>query len=260
MNRITKLKEDLAKGKLICGGAVMIPNPISVEILGYTGMDYVYIDTEHVPIGSDLHLQTLIMAAEVSGVTPIVRVKENQEHFIRNALEAGAKGIVVPHVATRKQAEKAVKYSRFPLEGIRGAMTLCRSAKWGIGLNWAEYTRKSNKEVMVILMMEDKEFIDNIDDILTVDGIDSLSFGPGDYSLSIGVEPDDSKVDEAFQFLVEKAKSKNLPVLTAVIPPTFEQSKKLFEMGINFQLLGADIAFIASGFEGIMNDIIRKLR
>jgi 4-hydroxy-2-oxoheptanedioate aldolase len=109
-------------------------------------------------------------------------------------------------------------------------------------------------------MMEDKEFIDNIDDILTVDGIGSLSSGPGDYSLSIGVQPDDYEVDEAFQFLVEKAKNKNLPVLTAVLPSTFQPSKKLFEMGVNFQVLGADIAFIASGFEAIMNDIICKLR
>ena len=86
------LKQALSEGKLVCGCAVMSRSPVIVEMLGYSGFDFVFIDTEHTPIGSDQTLENLIRAAEVSNTVPIVRVKENKEHYIRNALEAGANG------------------------------------------------------------------------------------------------------------------------------------------------------------------------
>ena len=107
MFRENTLKRDLAEGKAVYGCAVMSRSPIIVEMLGYTGFDWLFIEPEHVPIGSDMTLEHLIRAAEASNIVPIVRVKENREQYIRNALEAGAQGVVVPHVATKEDAEKA---------------------------------------------------------------------------------------------------------------------------------------------------------
>jgi 4-hydroxy-2-oxoheptanedioate aldolase len=243
----------------------MSRSPIVVEMLRYTGFDFLFIDTEHVPIESDMTLENLIRAAEASDIVPIVRVKENREHYIRNALEAGAQGVVVPHVATKEDAEKAVKHARFPLRGIRGADPTVRSARYRCGhFNWEAFIRESNEEAMVIPLFEDKEFLGNLDDILSVDGIDAVSFGPTDYALSLGLnlldDFDHSKIVEAFEAVVKGAKARGLPILAAVSPCTIEQSKKLSEMGVRFQLFGTDITLISSTFNSLMSDVVSKAR
>ncbi len=265
MLRKNKVKQALAEGKIVCGCAVMSRSPIIVEMLGYTGFDFVFIDTEHVPIGSDITLENLIRAAEASSITPIVRVKQNSEHYIRNALEAGAQGIVIPHVATLEDAKKAVKYARFPPKGIRGADPTVRFARYRCGaFSWEEFITTSNEQTMVIPLFEDKEFLSYLDEILSVEGIDAVSFGPTDYALSIGLSllydfnhPD---IAGAFEILVKKANKRGLPILSAVNPMTVEQSKKLQEMGVKFQLFGTDIGIISSTFSTLIRDVINKVR
>ena len=263
--RKNPLRRALSEGKVVCGLAVMSRSPILVEILGYTGFDFVFIDTEHVPIGSDMTLENLIRAAEASDIVPIVRVKENREHYIRNALEAGAQGVVIPHVASKEDTEKAVKHARFPLRGIRGADPHVRSARYRSGdFNWEEFITKSNEEAMVIPLLEDKEFLSNLEDILSVDGIDALCFGPTDYALSLGLnllyDYNHPKLAEAFEAVVEGANKKGLPVLSAVNPPTIEQSNKLKERGVRFLLFGADLAHISTTFHTLMQDVISKIK
>ena len=263
--RENKLKSALSEGKVVCGLAVMSRSPIMVEILGYSGFDFCFIDTEHTPIGSDLTLEHLIRAAEASGITPVVRVKENREHYIRNALEAGAQGVVVPHVATREDAERAVSYARFPLRGIRGADPTVRSARYRSGeFNWEEFIRRSNEEAMVIPLLEDKEFLANLDAILSVEGIDAVCFGPTDYALSLGLnllyDYNHPKLAEAFNAVVEGATARGIPVLSAVNPPTVEQSNKLKDRGAKFLLYGVDIAHISTTFNNLMQDVVSKIK
>lgn len=259
------LKRDLAAGKLCCGCAVMSRSPLIVEMLGYSGFDWAFIDTEHAPISSDATLENLIRAAEVSGLRPIVRVKENREHYIRNALEAGALGVVVPHVATREDAEKAAAYARFPLRGVRGADPTVRSARYRCGdFNWEEFIRVSNEEAMVIPLLEDKEFLPNLEDILSVEGIDAVCFGPTDYALSLGLnllyDFNNERIASAFEAIVQGARKRNLPVLAAVNPCTVEQSKKLSDLGVKFQLFGTDIALISASFNSVVKEVVSKVR
>ena len=265
MSNGNTLKEDLAAGKLVCGCAVMSRSPIIVEMLGYLGFDYLFIDTEHAPIGSDLTLEHLIRAAEASGTAPIVRVKENREQYIRNALEAGAKGVVVPHVATKEDAENAVRYAKFPPRGIRGADPTVRSAKYRVGdFNWEEFIQKSNEEAMVIPLLEDATFLGNLDEILSVDGVGAVSFGPTDYALSLGLnllyDFNHPKIVEAFEAVIEGAAKRNMQVLTAVNPCTVEQSRKLAQMGVRFQLFGTDIAHIGAMFTNLMKEVVEEAR
>ncbi len=265
MFRENTLKRDLAAGKLVCGCAVMSRSPIIVEMLGYTGFDWVFIDTEHAPIGSDVALENLIRAAEASSTVPIVRVKENKEHYIRNALEAGAQGVVVPHVATADDAEKAVKHARFPLRGIRGADPTVRSARYRTGdFNWDAFIQASNEEAMVIPLLEDKAFLENFEDILSVEGLDALCFGPTDYALSLGLnllyDFNHPKLVEAFETVVEGGKQKGLPIMSAVNPCTLEQSQKLSSMGVKFQLFGADLGLISATFHDLMQNVVSKVR
>ena len=265
MFRKNKLKKDLANEEVVCGYAVMSRSPLIVEMLGYSGFDWLFIDTEHVPISSDMVLENLIRAAEASNVVPVVRVKENREQYIRNALEAGAMGVVVPHVATKEDAEKAVSYARFPTKGIRGADPTVRSAKYRTGdFNWDAYIRYSNEETMVIPLLEDKEFLENLEDILDVEGIDAVSFGPTDYAMSLGLnllyDFNNARIVEAFEAVVEGAKKRNLPVLSAVNPCTVDQAKKLSEMGVKFQLFGTDIGLIAGSIDTLMKEVVSKVK
>ena len=259
------LKKALAEGKPVCGCASMSRSPMIIEMLGYTGFDYVFIDTEHTPISSDQTLENLIRAAEASGIVPIVRVKENREHYIRNALEAGAKGVVVPHVATKEDAENAVKYARFPLRGVRGADPTVRSAKYKCGdFNWDAFIKQSNEEAMVIPLLEDKEFLENLDEILSVEGLDAVSFGPTDYALSLGLnllyDFNHPKIVEAFEAVIAGAKKRGLPILSAVNPPTVEQSEKLTDMGVTFQLFNTDISIISGALNALMKDVVSKVK
>lgn len=265
MFRKNTLKRNLAAGKTVYGYAVMSRSPLIVEMLGYGGFDWLFIDTEHAPISSDATLENLIRAAEASGTVPIVRVKENREHYIRNALEAGAMGVVVPHVATKEDAERAVSYARFPLKGIRGADPTVRSARYRTGdFNWDTFIKYSNEECMVIPLLEDKVCIDNLDDILDVEGIDAVSFGPTDYALSWGLnllyDFNHPRIVEAFEKVVDGATRHNIPVLAAVSPCTVDQSEKLMEMGVKFQLLGTDIALFAEGIKSVMTDVVSKVK
>jgi 4-hydroxy-2-oxoheptanedioate aldolase len=234
-------------------------------MLGYTGFEWLFIDTEHVPIESGLVLENLIRAAEVSDICPIVRVKENAEHYIRNALESGAQGVVIPHVATKEDAEKAVRYARFPTIGVRGADPTVRSAKYKCGeFNWGEFIRESNEEVMVIALLEDKQFLDNLEDIVSVEGIDAVCFGPTDYALSIGLnlmyDFSHSKIKEAFDAVVACANKHGKPVLSAVNPCTVEQSNKLAEMGVKMQHFSSDLNIIGGAFKNLMDDVVLKVK
>jgi 4-hydroxy-2-oxoheptanedioate aldolase len=259
------LKRNLAAGKVACGCVVTSRSPIIIEMLGYTGFEWVFIDTEHVPIESGLELENLIRAAEASNIVPLVRVKQNAENYIRNALEAGAQGVVVPHVATKEDAKKAVKYARFPLQGVRGADPTVRSAKYKCGnFNWEQFIRESNEEIMVIPLLEDKEFLDNLEDILSVDGIDGVCFGATDYALSLGLsllyDFDHPKIKEAFEAVVECANRKGIPILAAVNPCTVEQSKKLADMGVKLQHFSSDLSIIAGAFNSLMEEVISKVK
>jgi 4-hydroxy-2-oxoheptanedioate aldolase len=256
----SNFKEKVSRGEAVFGGYVFTGSPIAVEILGYMGFDFVFIDTEHTMIGSDASLEHLIRAADASGLYPIVRIKENQEHFVRNALEAGAKGLVIPHISTKQDAEKAAKYSRFSPRGIRGANPLVRSARWGCDFNLSDYIEKSNEEITVIPLLEDREFVDNLDEILSVDGIDAVAFGPMDYSLSIGeIDTSHPKVKEAHEKVFEKAREKGIPVHAAVNPPTLERTNELISKGAKILAIGADIEGISSAFASIKKEVIQKV-
>ena len=161
--------------------------------------------------------------------------------------------------------EAAASFARFPPQGIRGADPTVRSARFRSGdFDWDEFIRTSNQEAMVIPLLEDKEFLDNLDDILDTEGIDAVSFGPTDYALSLGLnllyDFEHPKIVEAFEAVVEGAKKRNLPVLSAVNPCTVEQSQKLAEMGVRFQLFGTDIAFIATSLNELMTEVVGKCR
>jgi 4-hydroxy-2-oxoheptanedioate aldolase len=202
------MRHNLAKEKLAAGRpiSVVAPGYTSaglVELLGRMGFDAVFIDCEHGPAGWD-EVENMVRAAELTDVTPIVRVQSNDPSTITRALDRGAGGVQVPHINTRAQAEAAVRAAKFVPLGHRGYAG-GRSA-FGVKGN---FTGHANDETMVVAMLEEVEALTNLDDILQVEQIDAFFIAPGDLAQSMGYpgQMDHPDVQAAVQSAVRRVRA-----------------------------------------------------
>ncbi|HWR45687.1 HpcH/HpaI aldolase family protein [Sporomusa sp.] len=180
-----KVKDKLESGQAVNGVFYCNGGPAYVEMLGYSGLDFVIIDTEH----SSHNLETvenLIRASEVSGMVPIVRVQENSEALIKKALDMGAGGIIVPQVNTAAEARMAVQAAKFGPQGERGVAGITRGARYGY-VPLTDFVTYSNKNSLVFTQVEHISAVQNLDEILNVDGLDGILIGPTDLSQSMGI-------------------------------------------------------------------------
>lgn len=184
------LKPNAVKRKLTGSGDEVyglfcsIPAPALVEMAGCAGYDFVVIDSEHTLVDPQ-QLENLIRAAEAVELTPFVRVPEADPGAILRALDAGAMGVVVPHIRQRADVAAAVRAARYAPDGMR---SLNGGRVPGFGrIDLTEYVRQANAEVMVIGMIEDAEGVDNLPDILDGGGLDLILEGAADLSQSYGV-------------------------------------------------------------------------
>jgi len=190
--RKNRLKETLEAGNLALGLVHFSGSPAAIEVMGANGIDWVTIDTEHAcnDVGQ---LQELIRAADGAGITPVIRVPEVNRMIIQQVLDAGAGGVMISHVANREQAVAAVKAAKYPPLGSRGACPTIRAADYDPE-DWEEFTATSNREVLLFVLVEEKEGYENIDEILSVPGVDVVFLGNFDLSLSLGL-PGESRWD-----------------------------------------------------------------
>jgi 4-hydroxy-2-oxoheptanedioate aldolase len=206
-----KMKEKLLSGHPAFGVSVMIPSPQVVEMMGKLGFDWVLIDGEHGTISLE-SMELMIMAAEASEVTAIVRPKTKDPDAILQAMDRGAMGVQVPHVNTAADARGVVESAKyFPL-GNRGLAAATRPANYGFGLSPSDYVREANRETLVCVQLEEAEALRNIDEILRVEGVDVFFVGPSDLSQSMGYPgqtdaPEvQAAIDNAFATIVAAGK------------------------------------------------------
>jgi 4-hydroxy-2-oxoheptanedioate aldolase len=176
------LNNDTTLGVWACIG-----NSQATEIVACMGYDWMVLEGEHSPNSLKDFLHQLQTVASYN-VHPIVRPPSDDPIFIKQILELGVQTILIPVVETKEQAENIVKSTRYPPEGFRGmGSVMARSGRWG-AIN--KYPANANKEICVIAMIETKKGLDNLESILTVDGIDAVFFGPNDLSADLGVIDD----------------------------------------------------------------------
>ncbi len=209
--RTNKMKGKLKAGELVFSANVRLPEPGLVEVLGYAGVDYVLIDAEHGSIGWT-EMERMILAAYAADTTPIVRVYENNEAMIMRVLDIGAMGVLVPHIRSADDAQQVVNGALYPPQGKRGVGP-SRGIKFG-AVSASDYYANINNEVSVSLMIEDAESIDNINEIVEVEGIDVLNVGTSDLAASLGVpgQPLHPKVAEASEKVLAAAARKGIAV------------------------------------------------
>lgn len=181
---VTLLKKKLAGGP-VSGVFVVTNAPASVEILGYAGLDYVVIDTEHG--ANDIAVvEHMVRAAEIGGLASLVRVTANDPKMILRALDVGASGILVPQVNSAAEAAQAVRAAKYGPQGERGLAGIVRAARYGFE-PVKKYIADANDRTLVVVQIEDIKAVEALDEIVAVDGIDGLLIGPADLSQSMGL-------------------------------------------------------------------------
>lgn len=244
----TSLKARMARGTTF-GMNIYSTACMAIEVAGNWGLDFVFIDAEHTALGVDSQMEKLLLAANSAAIPGLVRVRGTLEWDIRKALEMGAAGVIVPQVHTAAQMREIIRYSKFPPLGRRGGDSSVRSAGYaGPGFDWATYTQAENTRSVIVPMAESYEFFDNIDEILDVEGIDAVHFGPADYSLSRQLPVDyrlgNPEVLQRLQLLIEKCHARSIQVMVPCFPADQATAQRLIEMGSDMLLMGSDLSWL----------------
>jgi 2-keto-3-deoxy-L-rhamnonate aldolase RhmA len=209
-----RLKTKLQKGEICLGAMVSFPSSPLVELFARCGSDAVIFEAEHGSLEIS-HIEELARACEVAGVTSLCRVPAARAEIIARTMDAGVMGIIVPHVKTKEDAEFIVSCVKYPPRGQRGFGTIRASGYGSLGIK--EYLVKANDETMVIVMIEDPEAVDNLESILSVEGVDCVFLGRGDLSLGMGYpgQTDAPEVRRAVDKVVAMTLNKRLTLMVA---------------------------------------------
>ncbi|MDP6777042.1 MAG: aldolase/citrate lyase family protein, partial [Candidatus Latescibacteria bacterium] len=218
--------------------------------------DCLWIDMEHQDYDYD-QVFNMCLACRASGMEPMVRIRKEGDHSFFRAFEAGATGIMVPHVRTVEEAEWAIRCSRFAPKGLRGMDGVEASARYSLA-PMQDYMAWTLSETFVIFQVEDRESLDILDETARMDGLDGFFFGPGDMSQSLGIpgEFDHPRMAEARKRVGDAARQHGkfwgMPVGTG------EQARNLHdEEGAQFFACGAAVVLLKTGYQGIRDDFDR---
>ncbi|WP_413738427.1 2-dehydro-3-deoxyglucarate aldolase [Sodalis sp. RH21] len=211
-------------------------SPITAEILGLAGFDWIMFDAEHAP--NDVHsLMLQLMALKGSGSMPVVRPAQNDPVIIKRLLDIGFYNFLIPMIESRAEAIKAVAATRYPPQGMRGVAVSQRSNGFGTVAN---YQQIINDNISVLVQIESKQGVENIEEILAVEGVDGVFIGPSDLSASLGYlgQPGHPHVRETIDYIIGMANKYGKPLGTIA----FEESeiRGYINKGFKFIAVGSD--------------------
>lgn len=247
------LKKALSEGKVVFGPFIKFTDPAVIEIMGFAGFDFVIIDEEHGPISVESS-QNLIRAAESVNIAPVIRVSNNNETLILRALDIGARGIEIPQVNSKLDAVHAVKSVKYSPQGERGVCRYVRAANYS-SMDKFKYFKYANEETMIIAHVEGVEGINNLDEILSVFGIDVIFIGPYDLSQSLGIpgEVDHPLVIEKMKEVILKCKKNKVAVGTFV--DDVKTAKFWILLGIQYVAFSVDVGILYEASKNILRSL-----
>lgn len=248
------LRRRLLDGSLTVGTLQILDSAMVSEMIGVAGMDFVVYDQEHGPLTAETTL-SLCAAAQNEGVAPIVRVRANEEAEIQRALDIGAAGVQVPQVECRADAEAAVEAARFAPLGARGLSQYVRAGDY---VGSPTYTEDQNEETLLVLQVEGERGVENIDEILDVDGVDVVFLGPYDLSQSLGIpgEVNDERVEALMERVCERAAERDTVV--GAFADDAEIARKWIDAGVRYVTVGVEAALFTERLAEIDEDVRRS--
>ena len=239
--RANKLKEIWAKGDAVVNGWLSIPSGFSAEVMSHQGFDSLTIDMQHGVVDYQVAV-TMLQGISTTGVVPLARVPWNDPARLMKILDAGAYGVICPMINTREEAEALVRACKYAPRGYRSWGPVRASIYAG-----ADYGDHANEDIVVMPMIETAQAVGNIDDILSVKGVDAVYVGPSDLSLTLGCKP---RLDQTDPPVVEAqlkivAACKRHGVAAGIHNGTAAYALKMIEAGYQFVTLASDSRHMA---------------
>jgi len=243
---IAKIRSKLASGVPTIGSWMQIPNASVAEIMGHAGYDWISVDMEHGTIAHH-QLPDLFRSIELGGALPLVRLGGSGLSECKQALDAGAGGVIVPMIETAEQLQKVVQACRWPPVGSRG-VGFSRANLFG--KYFADYAQEAQAP-LIIAMIEHIQAVESLDEILSVDGLDAILIGPYDLSASLGVTGifGDHKFLDAIEKIRVQCASHRIPCGVHVVEPDRQELQTRISEGYLFLAYSIDAVFLRLGAE-----------
>lgn len=236
-------KHAIAAGQLQIGLWSSLCSNIAAEIIGDAGFDWILLDTEHSP-NEVPGLLSQLQAIGRGGSTPIVRPAWNDAVLAKRALDIGAQTLLFPYVQNAEEARRAVASTRYPPEGIRGVAVASRASRFG---RTPGYLTKANSEMCVLVQVETRSALDQLEAIASVDGVDGVFIGPSDLAASLGHlgNPAHETVQAAIRDAAERLKRLNKPA--GILSGNEDEIRRYIGWGYLFVAVGSDVGLLAGG-------------
>ncbi|NLG51793.1 MAG: aldolase [Chloroflexi bacterium] len=256
MVRENTLKRKLQNGETVLGPFMNCSYGAFVEIVGLAGFDYAIIDMEHGPLSVQT-AEDLCRAAQGVGLSPIVRIRKNDGPQIQRALDIGSAGVQVPQIETKADAEAVVRGAKYVPYGMRGLSFYTRAGDYTM-FGVQGYTDKLNDEQVVIVHVEGKRGLDNLDEIITVPHIDVIFLGPYDISQSFGIpgQVNDPRVVEGMEVATKKIRAAGKAAGT--FAGDVATAKRWIDAGIQYISLGVDVGIFAKACRDLVEGVRGK--
>ncbi len=249
----SNIRQRLKNNEKLIGTFIKLNDPAVVEIIARSGFDFVVIDDEHTIMNRE-SIVGMIRCADVYGIETVVRVRENNASEILRGLDAGASGVQVPQINTFNDAKAVVDAVKYYPDGNRGFAASQRSAGYGDNIP-TEYVRLSNEKTLTVCYCETAQCAENIDDILELEDIDVIFFGPFDLSQSLGVPGDvkNPKVTGLIEEVKNKAIAKGKSV--GIIAGNEDACNEYLSQGFSFIALSSDTGMISMSGKKMLSNI-----
>jgi len=248
------LKTALKEGRPLIGATIAVPNVDTALAAAMAGFDFLWIEMEHGPISLE-SLREVLLATRGAPAIPITRVPFNEPWLAKRALDMGSLGVVFPFTGTRELAEQAVASCQYPPLGIRGFGPGLAATRYG--LEASDYVRFADENVLVVVIVEEKRAIDNIEAIVSVPGIDVVFIGANDLSFSLGTRgrTGDSVVEQAVEKVLAACRKHGV---TAGYPAgSAAEINKRIAQGFRFFQAGNELSLMREGARALLSRIER---
>jgi 2-dehydro-3-deoxyglucarate aldolase len=235
-----RFRQDLIAGKRLIGCWASLGSPITTEVLGVAGFDWLLLDAEHAP-NDVLTLVPQLMALKDSVSAPVVRPPWNDTVVIKRLLDAGFHNFLIPFVESAEDAKRAVAATRYPPAGVRGVSVSQRSNRYG---SVPDYFKVVNDNIAVMVQIESRAGAAAAAQIAAVDGIDGLFIGPSDLAAGFGHlgNANHPEVQQAMAGLFAAAKAAGKPIGT--LAPVEADARRYLDMGATFVAVGSDLGVL----------------
>jgi 4-hydroxy-2-oxoheptanedioate aldolase len=238
---LNPFKQALKAGRLQIGLWHSLSSHLAVEILADSGFDWILLDTEHAP--NELPMVHTQLQATCGGTAhPVVRAAWNDAVIIKRLLDIGARSLLIPYVETEDEAKRAVMSIRYPPQGFRGVASLTRASRFGRIKNYHE---TAHEQICLLLQVETKRGLQNLDEIARVEGVDGVFIGPGDLSAALGHlgQPNHPEVVKTIDDSIRRIKDAgNAP---GILCGDAQLAQRYIELGCLFTAVGSDIGLLA---------------